>query len=234
MKIKFMLTSASLALMFGLAGCSKSPPANTNATTNANATKPASSPGAATSKKAAPKASTPIKSEKDKRPATGTKTAKKVELPEDWIYLADEGKGYGFWVPDGSLGDVASVDGVDTFVAQTPSPTDVAVIVLTFRDKTLTKDDLLKTAVQTLENMGHTVTPGALTEINEDYDIAEASSVNSEGQKGKMKILVGTDVTDNYVMVVYSPEDKYQANLEVIDTIWGNFEMYSGGASGTS
>jgi hypothetical protein len=49
-----------------------------------------------------------------------------------------------------------------------------------------------------------------------------------------MKMLVGTDVTDNYVMVVYTPEDKYEANKSIIDQIWGSFEMYSGGASGNS
>jgi len=237
--MKFTLTSAALTLMFCLAGCSASVTTNSS-TTTANTTKTASSntaanSNAATSNKAAPpKPSTTLKSEKDQRPTSGTKTAKKVEVPENWIYLADEVKGYGFWMPDGSVGDTASEGGMDTFVAQTPSPTDVNVTVFAWKDKTLSKDDLLKMAVDTMQNMGEKVTPGALTEINADYDIAEATSVDSAGKKWKMKILVGTDVTDNYVMIVASPEDKYQANIDVIDTIWGNFEMYSGGASGNS
>ena len=234
MKIKFMLKSALLALMFGLAGCGQKPPANTNATANANGAKPATSPAAVNSNAAAPKPTTALKSEKDQRPTSGTKTAKKVVVPENWIYLADEVKGYGFWMPDGSVGDTSSVEGMNTFVADTPAPTDVNVTVLAWKDKNLSKDDLLKMAVETLKNMGETATPGKLTEISEDYDLAEATSVDSAGKKWKMKILVGTDVTDNYVMIVASPEDKYQANVDVIDTIWGNFEMYSGGASGNS
>jgi general stress protein 26 len=42
-----------------------------------------------------------------------------------------------------------------------------------------------------------------------------------------MKILVGTDVTDNYVMIVGTDESKFEANKEIIDAIWGSFEMWS-------
>jgi hypothetical protein len=85
-----------------------------------------------------------------------------------------------------------------------------------------------------MKEQGENVTAGSLQGESEDYALAEASSVDSDGAKYKMKILVGTDVTDNYVMVVYTPEDKYEANKGIIDQIWGNFEMYSGGASGNS
>jgi hypothetical protein len=46
--------------------------------------------------------------------------------------------------------------------------------------------------------------------------------------------MVGTDVTDNYVMIVGGDEEKYNANVKTIDEIWGIFEMWSGGASGNN
>ncbi len=49
-----------------------------------------------------------------------------------------------------------------------------------------------------------------------------------------MKILVATDVTDNYIMVVGTTEGEFKAHEQEIDQIWGSFTMYSGGASGNS
>jgi hypothetical protein len=53
-------------------------------------------------------------------------------------------------------------------------------------------------------------------------------------ETGKGKILVGTDVTDNYLVLVGGDADKFTANEKTIDEIWGSFGMYSGGASGNS
>jgi hypothetical protein len=47
-------------------------------------------------------------------------------------------------------------------------------------------------------------------------------------------VLVATDVTDNYILLVGSPESEFAANEAKIDTIWGSFDMLSGGASGES
>ena len=52
-----------------------------------------------------------------------------------------------------------------------------------------------------------------------------------DGRKAKLRILVGTDVTDNYVMILGTDPDKFAANEKIIDEIWGSFEMWSGGAS---
>jgi general stress protein 26 len=57
---------------------------------------------------------------------------------------------------------------------------------------------------------------------------------DKEGKKSKVKVLVGTDVTDNYVMIVGTEEAKYAANTKIIDEIWGSFEMWSGGSSGNN
>jgi general stress protein 26 len=43
-----------------------------------------------------------------------------------------------------------------------------------------------------------------------------------------------TDVSDNYVMLLGTPEAEYKENEKIIDEIWGSFTMRSGGASGGS
>ena len=55
-----------------------------------------------------------------------------------------------------------------------------------------------------------------------------------DGKAGKGKILVATDVTDNYIVFVGGDADKFASNEKTIDEIWGSFGMYSGGYSGNS
>jgi len=231
MRNRIMLAAAFAAFTLALSSCSSasnssnaSKPANSNAA-NSNATKTSGKP---------PEPKDPIKSAKkpEGQQAKALPSDKKVPLPSNWEYYSDPVKGYGFWLPQGSVGDSATVGDTDAFVAQTPAPSDVRVEVYAWKDKTLTKEDLVKMTINDMKDEGETVTAGNLVGESDDYAVVEASSVDSDGKKYKMKMLVGTDVTDNYVMVVYTDADKYEANKEIIDAIWGNFEMYSGGASG--
>lgn len=242
MRNRILLTAAFAALSLALSSCT----ANVNVGTNTNANsanKPATNSNAGASNANAgktgqkpPDPKTEIKSEKkpEGQQSKAIPTDKKVPVPANWVYYSDEVKGYGFWLPDGSVGDSASVNGTDVFVAKVPSPSDVRVEVYAWKDKTLTKEDLLNMTIADMKEQGETVTAGTLQGESDDYALAEASSVDVDGKKYKMKILVGTDVTDNYVMVVYTDEDKYEANKQIVDAIWGSFEMYSGGASGNS
>ena len=66
-----------------------------------------------------------------------------------------------------------------------------------------------------------------------DYALAVATC-KEDRQASKLKILVATDVTDNYVLIVGAPESDFDRSLETIDTVWGSFSMFSGGASGGS
>jgi hypothetical protein len=210
---------------------------NSNSTANtANSNAGAANANAAKAGAKPPEPKTEIKNEKrpEGQQSKAIPADKKVPVPANWIYYSDEVKGYGFWLPEGSTGDSSNVNGTDVFVAKVPSPSDVRVEVYAWKDKTLSKEDLLNMTIADMKEQGETVTAGSLQGESDDYALAEASSVDSDGKKYKMKILVGTDVTDNYVMVVYTPEEKYEANKGIIDQIWGNFEMYSGGASGNS
>src|SRR6202007_3451452 len=69
-------------------------------------------------------------------------------------------------------------------------------------------------------------------ELNDDYSLVTFTSTGSDGKAGKGKILVATDVTDNYMMFVGGDADKFASNEKTIDEIWGSFGMYSGGFSG--
>ena len=211
MKIKVILA----VLMAGAViagGCSKA--SNTN-------TKNASNSNAAPAAKAGDKKSVPA--------------AKVVPVPENWIAMVDEEKGYGFKVPEGTHRENQNADGIDVFVAKTPEPSSVGVFVMAFKDKTLTKDDLLKFAEKFLEGLGEkNVKIGDLVELSDDYSLGTISSVDEKGKVTKGKVLVATDVSDNYVMLLGTDESEYKENEKIIDEIWGSFTMRSGGASGGS
>src|SRR3954453_23416701 len=89
-----------------------------------------------------------------KAPTGGGATAAKKAIPAekghpvpgDWKELADAKKGYSFHVPNGTTDTQKSVGGVDFYFAQTPAPHNIEVMVAAFKDKTLSKEDLLKQA----------------------------------------------------------------------------------------
>lgn len=226
MKNNIILLAVVLLSAFCLSACK-----GNAAPTTSNAKPTAPTANTSTAKKSEPaKPTTELKNEK--KPEGTAKTAsKKVPVPQNWIYTYDESKGYGFYLPEGSKGGAQNVEGIDLFMATTPAPAEVAVIVLAYKDKTRTKEDLLNDAEKFLQGMGETVQVGTLHGESDDYAVAEATTTDANGKKSKLKVLVGTDVTDNYVLIVGADEDKYAANLEIIDAIWGSFEMWSGGAS---
>ena len=67
-----------------------------------------------------------------------------------------------------------------------------------------------------------------------DYSLGSISSVDEKGKITKGKVLVATDVSDNYVMLLGSDESEFKENEKIMDEIWGSFTMRSGGASGAS
>ncbi len=223
---EILATIAFTAIIFSLFGCG-----NTKTVTTSSNDSKSGNNNSTSSKKKADKPNPKTGIYNKKKPEGESKTAnKKVPVPSDWVYVYDKNKGYSFAVPSGSHGDASNVESIDVFVAGTPAPSEVAVFVLAYKDKTRTKEDLLNDAVKFLEGMGETVKAGNLSVEDDVYSLAEATTVNSEGGKSKMKILVGTDVTDNYVMIVGTDESKFEVNKEIVDAIWGSFEIWSGGA----
>jgi len=149
--------------------------------------------------------------------------------------MADEVRGYEFKVPKGTDHKTDTVNGVDVYAANVPAPYDINVLIFAFKDKTLTKDDLMKKVEGVLTSMGEKdVKVTDIKELSDDYSVANISSVDEKGKTTKGKVLVGTDVTDNYIVMVGTDADKFSANEKTIDEIWGSFGMYSGGASGNN
>lgn len=203
-------------------------PANTASNANSG-----SNANAGSNTATAPKADMPGKKiESEKKPEGKSTKAKDVPVPADWVYVYNEQRGYGFSVPAGTTGEGQNVDGTDVYTAMTPS--EIGVLVFAFKDAKLSKEDLLDTAEKVLNEMGQKIEAGKLTNASEDYSVAEAVMTDKDGKKSKVKVLVGTDVTDNYVMIVGTDEAKYAANEKIIDEIWGSFEMWSGGSSGNN
>jgi hypothetical protein len=207
---KILLLISVLSLL--TAGCAQKPAAPAATATPA----PASSPAASTAK-------------------TTKKLPQANPVPADWITMSDEVRGYEFKVPKGTEHKTDTVNGVDVYAATVPSPYDIAVLIFAFKDKTLTKDDLMKKVEGVLQSMGEKdVKVTDIKELSDDYSLASISSVDEKGKTTKGKVLVGTDVTDNYIVMVGTDESKFTANEKTIDEIWGSFGMYSGGASGNN
>jgi hypothetical protein len=217
---------------FGLAGCSASFSTGTNSGIT-NTAKPANTTAATNSANAPKKDDKPKETLKNEKKPEGVKEnkAKDVPVPASWINVYDEVKGYGFSVPEGTTGGQETTNGVDVFAATTPAPNSISIFVLAYKDKNKTKEELLEDAVKFLEALDVTVTKGALKGESDDYSVADCSTVDKAGNKEKQRILVGTDISDNYVMILNTPDDKFAANEKTIDEIWGSFEMWSGGAS---
>ena len=191
------------------------------------APKPATTTPTATPKPAASAASSP-KAAAKKAPATNP-------VPADWIRMYDDVKGYEFMVPQGTDHKSQTVEGVDVYMASVPAPYELGVMVVAFKDKTIGKDELLKRAENVLKSLGDKdIKIDAPKELNDDYSVATYSATDDKGKPEKGKILVATDVTDNYIMLIGGDGEKYAANEKTIDEIWGSFGMYSGGYSGNS
>jgi hypothetical protein len=204
------------------------------AATNSNAA-PTPSPSPAAANKSAKGQVTKPGEKPPEVAKTGVPQDKIVPVPENWETYYDAQKGYQFEVPSGTETNQQTVDGVDVFMAKLPDPTKVGVMVVAFKNKNLTKADLLETAKRILASMGEKdIKAAAPTELSDDYDLVELSSVDEKGVTTRAKVLLATDVTDNYVVLVGSPDSDYKANEKIIDGIWGSFSMYSGGASGNS
>jgi hypothetical protein len=212
---KFVFLVCALTLV--AAGCGSKPAANTPAASTSPA-KPAASTSTAS---ASPKV-------EKKAPSTNP-------VPADWIRMHDDAKGYEFMVPQGTQDKQETKDGVDVYLAQVPAPYDIGVMVVAFKDKDASKEDLLKRAENVLKAFGEKdIKMEPVKELNGDYSLVTFTSTGDDGKPGKGKILVATDVTDNYIMFVGGAADKFGSNEKTIDEIWGSFGMYSGGYSGNS
>lgn len=72
-------------------------------------------------------------------------------------------------------------------------------------------------------------------DITDDYRLLDITSADlKDKSKNHWKVLLATDVTDNYIFLTGTPEAELKANEPTMDTAWGSFDMLSGGYSGES
>lgn len=221
---------ALIPLVVVAVGCGKSESTDSKPSTTATAASTVAAAKPAPEAKAEPKAEKPKPTPKKSFPQAKRKHA----VPDAWDYLVENKRGYGFAVPEGTKDSTESKDGVDVYVAELPSPHKVQVFSAAYKDRTRTLDELREDAEAILKALGNTdVKIGDAEALTDDYALAEATC-RMEETEWKLRVLLATDVTDNYVLMVGAPTSEFSQSEETIDTIWGSFAMFSGGASGES
>ena len=156
--------------------------------------------------------------------------SKVVPVPADWITIEDEELGYSFEAPKGTEHAVEKKDNFVLITAAPPAPIAAKVILLAFKNRKDTKENLLKFAMGWLKGLQvKTITPGELVEVSQEYSVADFTATVPAGAV-KGKALVATGVNDSYVMMVVVDEAKFKANEEVMDEIWGSFSILPAGA----
>jgi len=161
--MKRIVFCASLIALVA-AGCSQKPAANTASSS------PTPKPAASTA-------------------SSSPKTEKKVStnpVPADWVRLHDDAKGYEFQVPQGTKDAQDTKDGVDVYMANVPAPYDIGVMVVAFKDKTLSKEDLIKKAediLKAFEEKDIKIEPAK--ELSDDYSLCTFTSTGKDGKPGK-------------------------------------------------
>jgi hypothetical protein len=222
------LAFASLALV-AATGCKKDEPAAAAASA-----KPAAVAPAATS--AAPVAAKPAAKPAAVKSVPTEKLAHPI--PTDWVEINEEKRGFSFSMPKGSTAHAEDKNGVAAYIGILPAPNDkVAVMVVAYKDAKKTLDDLAKEGEEALTKGFGETNPKILKtlEISPDYRLVELTTEDAKDKSvSHWKILCGTDVTDNYVMIVGTPASELKANEPTMDEVWGSFDMRSGGASGES
>ena len=208
-----------------LAACKDEPkPAPATATTPPTA-------AAVTPKAAAAK---PDKLHKKSLPAA----AQPRPVPEDWTELSDDTRGFSFSVPKGSTGSGQDKGGVGVYLGVLPpAQAKIGLMVVAYKDAKKTLDELETQSSDLISKVFEeaNVKKGATKDISNDYRLTEFTSEDAKTKdKSHWKALQATDVTDNYIMIVGSPESEFKINEPTIDEIWGSFDMFSGGASGDS
>lgn len=234
MKSSLVLVSIFISLMIiGACGISKR-----NSTAN-------NAPALASLK--IPTRSNSIKNESTKmlklseKPASNTKynaipENKRVAVPQEWLVVYDENRGYEFRVPEGTKEEWQSFDDTEIYIANLPVPTKVTLMVAAYKDEDTEKATILKKAQKILETLDQRNIQFNETkqEITRNYYIVKFSAVDEKNSIIKGKLLVGLDKTDNFLMFVTSPEANFKANEKIIDEIWSNFQMHAANLNSNS
>ncbi len=83
-------------------------------------------------------------------------------------------RGYSFEVPKGTTEEHNETqDGVDVYIGTTPKPSELTVLVVAFKEKKLTIDDLFKASESILKELGFLLSHSKEESLSDDYALAE-------------------------------------------------------------
>ncbi len=162
-------------------------------------------------------------------------TVKKNPAPKDWDVFYDDVRQYAFAAPKGSmyttdeLESTISSDGkLSYWDIVPPSPYEFTIDFVSFKDATLTQDDLIDDAQAWLvdDDKATDVKFDEPIQINGRSKLVHYDETLEGGKHQKGMVLVFTDVTDNYMLFVDIDADKYDANDEIMDGVWQSFTIY--------
>ncbi len=151
-------------------------------------------------------------------------------VPDDWITVRDNVRGFDFQVPNGSKRDQVTKGTFTMYGAQVPKPHEIDVLVVAFKDKTRTKEDLFDDVDDVLEAAGcKDVKLSNKKEITTNFSECIVTYIDDDGSTpSKGKALVVTDKTDNYMMIAGSPAATFSVEEPTLDAIIGSLSMDSG------
>ena len=122
-----------------------------------------------------------------------------------------------------------STDGKCEFIEVfPPDPNDFEIDFLSFKDASLSQEDLVGAAQSWMEadDKATDVKLDAPVQINNRSKLVHYTFTDGDGTKQKGDLLVFTDVTDNYFLFVESDASKYDANSDTMDAVWQSFTLY--------
>jgi hypothetical protein len=161
-----------------------------------------------------------------KKKPSKQKGDKPLEVPAEWEEWRDEVKKYGFSLPKGTKTSQKTSDGVEFLEAMLPAPHKVDALAAVWRDKTLSKDDLFGEAKGLLETLGSSgVVYAGCEDLDNVFRVCDVE-FTTNGEKAKGGVLVGTDVSDNYIMIAATPEADFEKNLPTIGSLLGSYFLF--------
>ena len=93
-------------------------------------------------------------------------------------------KAYGFQVPKGTKSGKETKEGVDVYVGEVPKPHEIALMVVSYRDKAMKMDDLKKNAEDILKAFGESdIKIEKTEELAANYTLLTFTSFDAKEKK---------------------------------------------------
>ncbi|GAC1537041.1 MAG: hypothetical protein NVS3B10_01280 [Polyangiales bacterium] len=162
-------------------------------------------------------------------------SVEKHPVPKHWGTIYDDVRLFAFQVPDDSeiksdetTCDMSSDGKCEYIEAYPPKPNDFEVDFFSFKDASLTQEDLVNAANAWFDadDKATDVHLDDPVRINKRSQLVHYTFTNAKGVKEKGSLLVFTDVSDNYFLFVETEVDAFEENKNTMDAVWQSFTIY--------